>query len=191
MEENNNKPLTKTDSLIYNFLEETNDETVSENKLLKKKSSIEEFLVWLDSNLDELSITTEIDEQSQLLSDSNSIKSIENSDEKNRIKFEDILKNSSKYLTNMMSQNEKISTFSNDLYKKCQNTAKNVKPVFQNFYSSFKYELNEFNNNSNTLNSSFLNRFKKASDNLVISFTNLRNTYENRKSSGTVKINTV
>lgn len=80
MNETNEITITKTDSLLYNFLEEsfkngnisvnedaTNDEldefdmennfeNLKINKLLKKKSSIEDFLLWLDNNLEELNI---------------------------------------------------------------------------------------------------------------------------------------
>jgi hypothetical protein len=178
----NKKSLTKTDSLIYNFLEtnfqneEKKDEIVDSTDLSKEKSGVEDFLVWFDNNLDGKINTL------KQTKDYNNEKNLENySTVKEASKFQIIVKQNVACLSNLICiNNKKLIKVSNDFYTKYQNTKKNFKPILENWCSTFKYEINQIKTYSNWPLSNYLNlkinnRLKQGDDNIDVSYSNFEN----------------
>ena len=200
-ENENTKALTKTDSLIYNFLEKNNYKTddnkfeiLDSNDLVKEKSSVEDFLVWLDSNIDEefntINKPTDIEMTNDKYVDGDYTVT-------EASKFEKIVTQNVACLGNIICNNNKlIISVSNDLYLKCQNTKNNLAPVLENWYNTIKNEIKRINRSNKWslaifLNSKITNRIKAASDNIAVSFSNLKKSGETDKKTERMSIDNI
>ena len=173
------KSPSKTDSLIYTFLGETykevklsdSFESFETNDILKKKSSVEDFLFWLDGNLEKLET-----KEKNMIGDKNETENTEISDSYN--------KNpnlGTSYLPNLL-KSETLSNFSKGLYSKYEKTTKNVKPLLQTIYTTVKRELNDLKTSSNVQFNSerYANKLKYASNAIVGSYSSIKNACKSK-----------